>query len=136
MSPFGAAPSSRGDHRALAVTLTIGAAYDFFFALLFVAAPGFLSTTFDLPLPGEPFYLRVIAVFFVIAGSTYLIAAQDPVRFRPLVFVAIGGRTLGFFALALSAFGQPALAGVWPPALGDLGFAIAHAVAGRRLLFR
>lgn len=122
-----------GQFRALAITLRLGAAYDFVFAALMVAAPAVLERAFDLPLPGEAFYLRLIAVLLAILGATYLVAARDPQAYRPLVALAVVGRFAGFLALALSAAGEPRLAGLWGAAAGDLAFSGLHAVTGRRL---
>lgn len=119
--------------RALAVTLRLGAVYDFVFAALMVAAPATLERAFGLPLPGEAFYLRLIAVLLAILGATYLVAARDPRAFRPLVALAVAGRFAGFLALGLSAAGEPRLAGLWGAAAGDLVFSLLHAVTGRRL---
>jgi len=128
------AGSSHGRRfRALAATLLLGAVYDFVFAGLMLLAPAALERGFALPLPGEPFYLRLIAVLLAIVGFTYVIAARDPAAHRPLVALAILGRFAGFVALALSAAGEPRLAGLWGAAFGDLAFALLHAVAGRRL---
>lgn len=119
--------------RALAATLLVGAIYDFVFAGLMLAAPRALERGFALPLPGEPFYLRLIAVLLAMVAFTYVVAARDPAAHRPLVALAILGRFAGFVALAASAAGEPRLAGLWGAALADLGFALAHAVAGRKL---
>jgi hypothetical protein len=129
--PDGVAPG--GSFRALAVSLRVGAVYDFVFAGLMLAAPGLLERVFALPLPGEAFYLRLIAVFLTILGATYLVAARDPERFRPLVASAVLGRLAGAVALADSALGEPRLAGLWGTALGDFAFAVIHAALGRRL---
>jgi len=126
-------PVRSGDLRALSTTLVAGAVYDFVFAGLMLAAPGVLARLFALPLPGEAFYLRLIGVLLVIVGGAYLIAARDPGAQRPLVALAIAGRTAGFAALGLSALGRPQLAGLWLPAFGDLLFALLHAVTARRL---
>jgi hypothetical protein len=127
----GVAPGAR--FRALAVSLRVGALYDFVFAGLMLAAPDALEGAFALPLPGEAFYLRLLAILLTMAGVTYLIAARDPETFRPLVTLAVVARFAGAVALAASAFGEPRLAGLWGPALGDFGFAVVHAALGRRL---
>ena len=136
-----ASASGPGSWRALAATLRLGALYDVVFAVLMVAAPATLQRAFDLPLPGEPFYLRLIAVLLVMLAATYWItadgiAATDPEGYRPLVWLAVVGRLAGFVALGGSALGRPELAGLWGAALADLAFAAATFVAGRRLLVR
>jgi hypothetical protein len=125
-----------GSWRALAATLRLGAFYDLLFAVLMVAAPAALQRAFDLPLPGEPFYLRLIAVLLVMLAATYWLAAADPELYRPLVWLAIVGRLAGFGALGGSALGRSELGGLWGPALADLAFAGATLFAGRRLLLR
>ncbi len=133
MSGTGSGGSGEPSLRALSATLVAGALYDFAFAITMVAAPRLLEAGFSLPLPGEPFYLRLIAVLLVIAGGFYWITARDPRSRRAYVAVAIAGRTAGFVALALSALERPALSGLWIAAGGDLLFAFAHAVTGRSL---
>lgn len=117
----------------LAISLRLGAAYDFAFALAFVAAPGSVSASLDLPLPGERFYLWLLAVLLAILGGFYLLVARDPARHRELVWMAVLGRAAGACVLALATFGRPELAGLWIPAAGDLAFAIAHALLARPL---
>jgi len=131
-----AAPVSTGGWRALSATLVAGAAYDSGLAFFFLFAPSALAGLFDVPLPGEALYLRLVGIFLVVLAVAYTVAARDPERFRPFVAVAILARVLGFLALALSTVGRPDLAGLWPPALADLAFAGAHLAAGRGLLFR
>jgi len=131
MMPQEVLSTRRRNTRVLAATLVAGAVYDYLFAALFVFAPGFLAVTFDLPLPAEAFYLRLLAVLLVMVGTMYLVAARDPASYRPLVAIAIAGRLLGAIGLAASAYGRSDLAGLWPPAAGDLAFALAHALAAR-----
>jgi len=123
----------RGALRALAGSLVAGAVYDFLFAASMLVAPGLIARTLILPLPGEAFYLRVLAVLLTIAGAVYLVAARDPRRQRALVGIAIAGRCAGFVVMAGSAIGRPELAGLWVPALGDLAFSLLHVALGRDL---
>lgn len=111
----------------LRASLVIGALYDFGFAALMVFAPEVSERVFGLQLPGEPFYLWLIAVFLLMLGTLYLAAAQDPRRYSAIVVVAIGGRALGALALGLAAWGRPELGGLWPLAGADLAFSLAHA---------
>jgi hypothetical protein len=133
MPPHSVEAPPGGRFRVLSLTLRAGASYDYVLAGLMLAAPGLLQRTFDLPLPGEAFYLRALAVLLAMVATVYLVAARDPVAHRPLVAIAIAGRAAGFLALLPSALGEPRLAGAWGPALGDLAFALVHAVAARRL---
>jgi hypothetical protein len=119
--------------RALRATLTAGALYDFVFAILFVAAPGGVARLLALPLPGERFYLWILAVLLGIVGATYLVAARDPRRFRPLVVVAIAGRAAGFVAFAAAALSTPGLEGLWVVGGADLAFSLAHLATCRGL---
>ncbi len=119
--------------RPLRLTLIAGALYDFAFAILFVAAPGSVARLLALPLPGERFYLWILAVLLAIVGATYWIAARDPRRFRPLVGVAILGRAAGFLAFAAAALAAPGLAGLWVVGAGDLAFSLAHLATARGL---
>lgn len=134
MTPREASAGDGRSLRALRATLVAGALYDFAFAALMLLAPRVLASVFALPLPGEPFYLRLIAVLLSILGATYLYTARDPAAVPGLVGLAVAGRLAGFAVLAASAAGRPELSGLWGAALGDLAFAVAHAVTGRRLV--
>lgn len=131
-SPGGAAPAPRG-FRFLRGTLIAGALYDFLFAAVMLGAPTLVAGPLRLPLPGEAFYLRVLAVLLVMVGAVYLVAARDPARHRPLVAIAIAGRFCGFLAFASAALGRPELAGLWFVASGDLAFSLIHLAASRRI---
>ena len=115
--------------RLLRGSLCAGAVYDLVFAALMVVAPELPSRWLSLPLPGEAFYLRLIAVLLGMLALLYLAAARDPRRYSAIIAVAIVGRAAGAAALALAARGRPDLAGLWPLAGADLGFAIVHAVS-------
>lgn len=126
-------PDPRPAWRPLRGTLIVGALYDFAFAAVFLAAPEVVAVSLAVPLPGERFYLWLVAVLLAMVGATYLVAARDPRHYRPLVAIAIAGRAAGFVALALAAMSRPDLAGLWQPAAGDLLFALAHLATGWRL---
>jgi hypothetical protein len=111
---------------ALRTSLVLGAFYDLVFAALMVFWPRFAADVFGLPLPGERFYLWIMAVFLIMLASLYLAAARDPRRYSVIVAVAIGGRALGAIAFGLAAWGQPELASLWLLAGADLAFAAAH----------
>jgi hypothetical protein len=130
-----AAPASAvRPYRILSWTLGAAAAYDVVFAALMLAAPRVLSRFFSLPLPGERFYLRLLAVLLVMLGATYLVAARDPRRFRGIVAVAIAGRFAGASMLALEAVARPDLApGLWAVAAADAAWALAHLLTARGL---
>ncbi len=134
MSDLAVSALRRGGLRALSITLILGAVYDFLFAALILAAPRSLSQALALPLPGEPFYLRVLAVLLAMAGAVYLVAARRPGELAPLVWIAVVGRFAGFAVMAASALHRPELTGLWLPASGDLAFSLAHLATGWRLL--
>ncbi len=114
--------------RLLRASLVLGALYDLAFAALMVLAPGLLADLFRLPLPGPRFYLWLIAVLLAMVASLYLAAAHDPRRYSAVIAVAIAGRTVGAAALALAAWRDPGMDGLWGPAAAELAFAAAHAI--------
>ncbi len=115
--------------RLLRWGLLAGALYDLGFALLMTLAPQIPQQWFHLPLPGEPFYLWLIAVLLAMLAGMYLLAAHDPRRYGGIVALAILGRGAGFLVLAAAAWGRPDLSGLWPLAGADLAFAAIHAVS-------
>jgi hypothetical protein len=110
----------------LRLSLFLGALYDLAFALLMVAAPGVPSRLLDLPLPGEAFYLWILATLLTMLAALYLIAARDTRRYSGIVAVAIGGRLAGglVFLLAALLHGH---GGLYPLAAADLAFGLIHA---------
>jgi hypothetical protein len=112
--------------RALRAGLLLGALYDLGFAALMLAAPQIPMRMLALPLPGETFYLSVLAVLLAIVACCYLLAAWDPERYTAVIVIAIAGRAAGAIALAASAGGRPELAGLWPLAGADAAFALLH----------
>lgn len=107
-------------------SLLAGAAYDLAFALLMVAAPGVPAEVLGLPLPGERFYLWILAVVLAMLAALYVAAARDPRRYSAVIAVAIGGRILGGLVFALAAATGQGLSGLWPLAAADLAFGLAH----------
>jgi hypothetical protein len=114
--------------RLLRASLALGALYDLGFAAVMVLAPGLPERLFRLPLPGERFYLWILAVLLSMLAALYLFAAKDPRRYTAIVLVAACGRTAGGLAFLLATVGHPELAGLVPLAAADLAFGIAHAV--------
>lgn len=111
-------------------SLVLGAIYDLAFALLMVAAPGVPARLLDLPLPPLPegaFYLWVMAVLLSMLAALYLLAARDTRRYSGIVAVAIAGRLLGGLALGIAALRGPDLEGLYPLAVADAAFGLAHA---------
>ena len=115
--------------RLLRGSLVAAALYDFGFAVLMSVAPELPARWFRLPLPGETFYLRLIATLLAMLACLYLAAARDPRRYSAIIAVAIIGRLGGALLFAYSAWGRPDLAGLWSMAAADFALALAHAVA-------
>jgi hypothetical protein len=113
--------------KLLRASLVAGALYDLAVAALLVAAPGPLSRLTGLPMPGERFYLLLIAVLVTMLAALYLLAASDPRRYSGVIAVAIAGRLAAAACLAAAAAGRPDLGGLYPLAGADAAFALAHA---------
>ena len=111
----------------LRLSLVLGALYDLAFALLMVAAPGVPAKVLDLPLPGEAFYLWILATLLTMLAILYLTAARDTRRYSGIVAVAIGGRLAGGLVFLVAALVEPGLGGLYPLAAADLAFGLAHA---------
>ncbi|MEM9292050.1 MAG: hypothetical protein AAGD01_10245 [Acidobacteriota bacterium] len=110
----------------LSASLYLGALYDLFFAGLMLIAPQLPARLLGLPLPGEPFYLHLMAVFLCMLASLYLIAARDVRRHSEVVLVAALGRLAGAAVFALATLGRPELGGLWVVAAADLAFGLVH----------
>ena len=128
-----AMPPRRRSPTALSRSLQAGAAYDGVFALLLVAFPAWISGTFKLPLPGERFYLWLIAVFLVSLAGFYVLVARDPGRHRDFVRLAVAIRLLGAVVIAAAALGRPDLTSLYAIAFVDLAFGLAHFAFSRSL---
>jgi hypothetical protein len=115
--------------RLLRASLVLGALYDFGFAAAMLAAPAATAAALRLPLPGERFFLQVLAVLLAMLGALYLAAARDPRRLSAVIAIAIAGRLAGAAVLALNAGGRPDLANLWWLAAADGVLGIAHAAA-------
>lgn len=114
--------------RLLRISLVAGAVYDLGFAVCMVWVPGLPATQLGLPLPGESFYLWIMAVFLTMLAVLYLSAAHDPRRYSAIIVVAIAGRFLGATAFTLAALRSPDLTGLYPLAAADALFGLLHAV--------
>jgi hypothetical protein len=112
----------------LRASLTLGALYDLGFAVLMVAAPGVPARILNIPLPGETFYLWILAVLLTMLAALYLTAARDTRRYSGIVAVAIAGRLAGGLVFLVAALMRSDLGGLYPLAAADLAFGIAHAV--------
>lgn len=127
MPPRSASPT------ALSWSLRAGAAYDALFAFLLVAIPERIGSTFRLPLPGERFYLWLIAVFLSSLGVFYILVARNPAGLRAFLRLAIATRLAGAVVLGAAAVGRPDLGGLWLIAGGDLLFGATHLALSRSL---
>lgn len=111
----------------MAVSMGVGALYDFVFAVAILAFTEPAAALLGLGVPGEAVYLHLNGVFLLLLGATYLLAAFAPERYQGVVAVAAAGRALGgaFFVIAWAAGRPPVFLGL---ALGDLAFAAVHAL--------
>ena len=114
--------------RYLQLTLLVGAVYDIGFGLGILVMPHRLAGVLGLPMPADELYLRFISVFLVGLALIYLLPAVDPDRFRPVIWVAVAVRAMGFvfMAAAVAFYHRPAVFLLL--AAGDLAFAAAHTV--------
>jgi hypothetical protein len=124
-------PPRRSSQTALSWSLRAGALYDALFALFLVAFPAQIGAIFRLPLPGERFYLWLIAVFLLSLGVFYILVARNPTAQRDFLHLAIATRFAGAVVLGASASGRADLGGLWLIAGADLLFALAHFVLSR-----
>ena len=110
----------------LQLSLVVGAVYDIAFGLGILLAPGTLAGVLGLPMPQDQLYLRFLSVFLFGLALYYLLPAVDPERFRPVVWVAVAVRAMGFLfmAAAWSLFSRPGIFLLLGAA--DLAFALAH----------
>jgi hypothetical protein len=111
----------------LQLTLLLGAAYDIAFGLGILFMPHRLAGVLGLPVPEDELYLRFISVFLIGLALTYLLPAVDPERFRPVIWIAVVVRALGFLFMASAVVfhGRPMTFLLL--ASGDLAFSAAHA---------
>ena len=124
-------PSRRSSQTALSWSLRAGAFYDALFAFFLVAFPQQIGAIFRLPLPGERFYLWLIAVFLVSLGVFYILVARNPAGQRDFLRLAIATRLAGAVVLGTAASGRADLGGLWIVAGADLLFGLAHLVLSR-----
>lgn len=115
--------------RLLRGSLVAAALYDLGFAALMTLAPELPARWFRLPLPGEAFYLWLIATLLAMLACLYLAAARDPRRYSAIIAVAIVGRLGGALLFAAAAWGRPDLSGLWSVSAADFALALTHAVA-------
>jgi uncharacterized membrane protein len=126
-------PPRRLSPTALSWSLRAGAAYDALFAFLLVVFPAQIAGVFRLPLPGERFYLWLIAVFLLSLAAFYILVARNPAGRRDFLRLAIAIRLGGAAAIAAATLGRPDLGGLWGIAAGDLLFGSVHFALSRSL---
>lgn len=103
-----------------------GAVYDALFALSLVLVPERSATLLRLPLPGERFYLWLIALFLLSLAAFYLVIARQPAKYRELARLSGGIRLAGAVVLSAAAWGRPDLTALYLVGAIDLGFGLAH----------
>ena len=108
-------------------SMAVGAAYDAAFALAILLFLDPAGALLRIPVPADPLYLRFAALLLLILAAVYVLPAREPRRYQGVVAVAAGGRFLGCLFLAW-AHRRGAPAAFLGLALGDLGFAVLHAV--------
>lgn len=126
-------PSGRAA-AALALSLRLGTAYDWIFAVVILTAPASLMRALNFPPPADPFLFKLTAMPLVFFPLVYLAAAADPPG-RPwavrisLAFRLAGGLMLGGLALAL----RPAGLHLFLTTMCvDLAWGLLHAALWRR----
>ncbi len=117
--------------RGLRVSLALGGLADLGLAALLALAPEPVFSLLALPLPNEPFYLRLLIVLVSMAAALYLLAAYDPMAYAGNVLVAIAGRFGAGMVMATAAVGRDDLRGLYLLAAIELLFATVHAVCWR-----
>ncbi len=129
MGPFRA---SAGPLRA---SILVGSVYDWVLAALIFWSPPALLSFFGLPAPADPFHFRFAALPLVALPFFYLLAWHDPDRHSGVIGAMIVARLTGFVYLTLygGIRGEPAAFALF--GLGDLAFALAHALLARRAGF-
>jgi len=135
--PASGARVNRGPARAAAAgvlraSILVGSVYDWILAALILWSPPALLSFFRLPAPADPFHFRFAALPLVALPFFYLLAWRDPDRYSGVIGAMIVARLTGFVYLALygATRGEPAAYALF--GIGDLAFAIAHALLARR----
>ena len=111
----------------LRVSLAIGGIYDLVLVALLVVVAEPTFGLLGLPLPGEPFYLGLLAVLVAMVAALYLLAAYDPMAYAGNVLVAIAGRFSAGVVMAAMAAERDDLTGLYLLAAVDLAFGAVHA---------
>ena len=115
----------------LQASLVVGAAADALLALALVLLPRQTADLLGIPLPGEAFYGWLLALLLLLLSGFYLLAAYDPRAYVGNVMLAVLGRSAGAVVLFLAAGSAEHLAGLYPAAFAEFGFAVVHAVLFR-----
>lgn len=81
--------------RWAAPVLLAAAAYNLLFGALAIVFPNAWFAFADLPTPTYPSLWQCIGMIVGVYGVGYAIAARDPLRHWPIVFVGLLGKVLG-----------------------------------------
>lgn len=117
--------------RRVGVSMAVGAAYDLAFAVAIIGFTRPAAQFLRLTVPDDPVYLRLVGVLLALLGSLYTLAWSDPVRYQGIVPIAATGRFAGFVYMVWVWRTGGATTFLWT-ALGDLAFAVWHAVVWLR----
>jgi hypothetical protein len=102
-----------GSPRWMAVTLYLAAAYNLVWGAAVVIQPNAFFAWADLPVPRYPEIWQCVGMIVGVYGVGYALAARDPLRHWPIVFVGLLGKVLGPIG-----FADALWRGVFPPAFG------------------
>ncbi|MEO6445139.1 MAG: SelL-related redox protein [Gemmatimonadaceae bacterium] len=80
--------------RWLRVTLVAAGVFNLLWGAWLIAAPAWIFTSLDLAQPNYPLMWQGIGLLVAIHGGGYLIAAGNPVRHWPIVFLGLLGKVL------------------------------------------
>ena len=110
-------------------SLAVGGLYDLVLGGLLLVAPDFAARLLSMPLPGEDFYLWLLAILVLMAAGVYLLAAYDPMAYAGNVLLSIAARAAAGAALVYVATGRGDLEGLYLLGAVDLAFAAVHAAS-------
>lgn len=99
--------------RLLRLVLILGAFYDFVFAFFIAAAPEIPRRALGVPVPTPGFVAQMMSVFLLMIGFLAVAAAREPRRYSAVIVAVIGGRLLGAFVLASTAWERAELQTLW-----------------------
>ena len=83
------------NHTRMSLILYLAAAYNIAWGVIVVARPLLAFRLAGMPLPNYPQLWQCIGMIIGTYGIGYAIAARDPIRHWPIVFVGFLGKILG-----------------------------------------